>query len=319
MTASQPDPVVRTVLAERKKRGIPPFSELSVADARRLLAELWAPPADREPVVAVRDETVDGPGGDLPIRIYTPDGSPPFPILVYCHGGGWVLGSLETDDGICRALTNAANCVVVSVAYRLAPEHPFPAAVEDCYAVAERLAEIPELVDGDPNRIAVGGESAGGTVAAAVAQLVRDRGGPALVHQVLVYAPTDRSFETASYDQNPEWLIFTKADIEWSWDHYLESDLDDRNPYAAPLRACDRDLRGLPSATILSCGFDVLRDEGDAYADRLADAGVRVDHRQYGDLVHGFIGMLDEPALPQARDAIAAIGRDLCAAFDRTR
>lgn len=314
-TANRPHPTVRAVLAERKKRGVPRFNSLSVDGARRLLEGLWALPEEPEPVGMVRTVTIDGPGGDLPIRIYTPDGSPPFPMLMYFHGGGFVLGSIDVDDGICRALTNEIGCIVLSVEYRLAPEDPFPAAVEDCLAATTWAAERGAEIHGDSGRVAVGGESAGGTLAAAVAQAARDRGGPEIVHQVLVYPPLDHAMDTASYEQDPEWLVFSKADGKWIWDHYLESELDGENPYASPLRAPD--LRHLPPATVVTCGFDVLCDEGIAYAARLADADVPVAHRHYDDMIHGFLGMLEDPQLEQARDAVAAIGRDLRDSFAR--
>ncbi|WP_254545559.1 alpha/beta hydrolase [Halomarina pelagica] len=312
-TTATPHPDVQAILDGRAELGIPRLSSLSVGGMRQLLEELWAPPADPEPVAAVRDVSIDGPAGDVPIRIYTPDGSGPFPVLVYFHGGGWVAGGIELDDGICRALTNAAGCAVASIGYRHAPEHPFPAPLEDCYAATEWVVEHSEVAHGDPDRIAVVGESAGGNLAAAVAQVARDRGGPALAHQVLVTPVLDRSFDRPSYDIDPSQLVITRADVEWVWDRYLESDLDANNPYASPLRA--RDLSGLPSATIVTAGFDVLRDEGLAYAERLEDAGVRVTYREYDDVIHGFLGMLDDPALERAREVIDAVARDLRDSF----
>lgn len=313
MRATVPHPDVQAVLEERKDAGIPRFSTLSVDGARKLLAELWAPSENPEPVGSVRDVTIDGPAGGIPIRIYTPDGSAPFPVLVYAHGGGWVMGGIDVDDGICRALTNAARCVVVSVGYRHAPEHPFPAPVEDCYCATKWVVEHSDVVHGDPDRVAIGGESAGGNLAAAVAQVARDRAEPDVAYQVLVTPVLDCSFDTSSYEEDPEQLVITKADGEWMWDHYLESDLDGNNPYASPLRA--RDLRGLPPATIVTCGFDVLRDEGVEYAKRLDEATVDVTHRHHDDLVHGFLGMLDDPELRQAREAIAEIASDLQQSF----
>lgn len=314
MAAVEPHSDVQAVLTGLEEQGIPQISSLSVEGARHLLEELFAPPDEPEPVGAVRNFTIDGPAGGIPIRIYTPDGSAPFPVLVYFHGGGWVLGSLETHDATCRAVTNAAECVVVSVDYRLAPEHPFPAAVEDCYAATNWVVENPAAVHGDPDQIAIGGDSAGGNLAAVVAQVARDYDGPEIAHQVLIYPVTDHSFDTASYAENADGYFVTKADMEWFWDHYLESPFAGQNPYASPLRA--RDLSGLPSATVLTCGFDPLRDEGESYADRLEEAGVQVTYRNYDDMIHGFSSMLVEPDLDQARDSIADIGRDLQEAFE---
>jgi len=314
MTPPEPHPDAQAVLAQRAARGTPRVSALSVDGARRFFEDSSAPSADPEPVEAVRDFAIDGPAGDVPIRVYTPRGSAPFPVLVYAHGGGWMMGSLDSDDGICRALANAAECVVVSVDYRLAPEHPFPAAVEDCFTATEWVVENPVAIHGDPDRLAIGGAIAGGNLAAAVAQVARDFEGPILTHQVLLTPVTDRSFDTRP-DEDTEWPVFTAADLEWVWGHYLDSDLDGRNPYASPLQAPD--LSGLPPTTVLTCGFDVLGDQGVAYAERLDDAGVSVAHRHYDDMIHGFVGMLDDPELEQAHDAIADVGRGLKVAFER--
>jgi acetyl esterase len=169
--------------------------------------------------------------------------------------------------------------------------------------------ENPGAVHGDPDRVVVGGDSAGGNLAAAVAQVARDHGGPDLAYQVLIYPVTDHAFDTASYEENAEGYFLTRADMEWYWDHYLAHEFDGRNPYTSPLRA--RDLEGLPPATVLTCGFDPLRDEGAAYAARLDEAGVPVTHRQYDEMIHGFASMLVEPELDHAREAIAEIGRYL--------
>jgi len=309
MATGEPHPDIQAVLEELDDQGIPEMNTLSVAGARALLEELFAPPDEPEEVGAVRNFRIDGPAGGIPIRIYTPEGSGPFPVFVFFHGGGWVVGSLDTHDATCRALTNATDCVVVSVDYRLAPEHPFPAAVEDCYAATQWVAKNPGVVHGDPDRVAVGGDSAGGNLAAAVSQVSRDTGGPDIAHQVLMYPVTNHSFDTPSYEENAEGYFLTRADMEWFWDHYLATGLDGANPYASPLRA--RDLRGLPPATVLTCEFDPLRDEGRAYADRLEDAGVAVIHRNYDGMIHGFASMLVEPDLDRAREAIASLGSDL--------
>jgi acetyl esterase len=314
MRAAEPHPEVQALLEEREARGIPPVHALSVDGAREHLESLYEPPDDPEPVGAVREYTIPGPDEDIPIRIYTPDGDGPFPVLVYFHGGGWVIGTLDTHDATCRALTNAADCVIVSVGYRRAPEHPFPAAVEDCYAATRWVAENLDVVQGNSDSLAVGGDSAGGTLAAAVTQAIRDYGGPELAHQLLVYPPTNHSFSTGSYTQNAEGYALTRADMEWFWDHYLEGRFDGQHPYASPLQA--RSVAGLPSATVVTCGFDPLRDEGITYADRLAEAGVSVTHRNYDEMVHGFLNLLVEPELQPARDGIADIAGDLRDAFD---
>ncbi|MFB6296440.1 MAG: alpha/beta hydrolase [Halobacteriales archaeon] len=246
--------------------------------------------------------------------MYTPEGEGPFPVLTFYHGGGWVIGTLDTHEPICRALAGAADCVVVSVDYRLAPEHPFPAALEDCYAATRWVSDNAATLHADPDRVAVGGDSAGGNLAAAVAQACRDHGGPELVHQLLVYPVTDHAFDTDSYAENAEGYFLTRADMEWFWDHYLDSRFDGNNPYASPLRA--RDLGGLPPASVVTAGFDPLRDEGIAYAKRLDAAGVAVEHHHYDGAIHGFFGMLVEPEIPQARDAVETTAADLRASFE---
>ena len=270
-------------------------------DVQAVLAEL-------EAVGAVRNYTVDGPAGGVPVRIYTTEGEGPFPVFVYFHGGGWVLGNLDTHDPTCRALTNATDHVVVSVDYRRAPEHPFLAPLEDCYAATRWAVENPGAVHGNPDRI-VGGDSAGGNLAAAVAQVARDRGGPDLAYQVLIYPATDQVLDTASYEENAEGCFLARADMEWFWDHHLAHEFSGQNAYASPLRA--RALDGLPPATVLTCGFDPLRDGATVYATRLEDAGVPVTHRRYDEMIHGFASMLVEPDLDQARETIADIGGDL--------
>ena len=311
---SEPHSAVREVLDARESEGIPRFSSLSVDGARALHEELSAPPEEPAPVGRVSEYRIPGPESELPIRIYEPEGEGPFPALLYVHGGGWVLGDLDGVDQLCRLLVDAADCVVVSVGYRLAPEHPFPAPVEDCYAALRWLADNPGIAHADPDRLAVAGDSAGGNLAAALSLLARDRGGPALDYQALIYPVTDRAFDTDSYAENAEGYFLTRADMEWFWEHYLKSDLDGANPYASPLRA--RDLADLPPATVVTAGFDPLRDDGVAYAERLSAAGVPVEHRNYDDMIHGFVTMLVDPGLSRARTEIERLGEDLRAAFD---
>ena len=242
-----------------------------------------------ESIARIENRTVPGPAGQIPVRIYTPVGTAPFPVLVYFHGGGWVIGNLDTHDGICRSLANRVGCLVVSVDYRLAPEHPFPAAPEDCYAATRWLAEHAGSLGGDKGRIAVGGDSAGGNLAAVVALMARDRGGPKLAFQLLVYPATDTDFETRSYRENSEGYFLTRADMVWFWNHYAPRDEDRRNPYAAPLRAAS--LRGLPPALVITAEFDPLCDDGNAYAARLREDGVPVRLSQQDGLIHGFFQM----------------------------
>ena len=283
------DPQAKAVLDQFASMGGPQLHEMSVAQARELILGMVALAGKPESAARIENRTVPGPAGEIPVRIYAPVGTAPFPVLVYFHGGGWVIGNLDTHDGICRSLANRVGCLVVSVDYRLAPEHPFPAAPEDCYAATRWLAEHAGSLGGDKGRIAVGGDSAGGNLAAVVALMARDRGGPKLAFQLLVYPATDTDFETRSYRENSEGYFLTRADMVWFWNHYAPRDEDRRNPYAAPLRAAS--LRGLPPALVITAEFDPLCDDGNAYAARLREDGVPVRLSQQDGLIHGFFQM----------------------------
>jgi acetyl esterase len=249
----------------------------------------------------------------MPVRLYTPPGRGPFPVLVYFHGGGWVIGNIAAYDPTCRALTNAAGCVVVSVEYRLAPEHKFPAAPEDCYAALQWVATNAAAINGEPARLAIGGDSAGGNLTAVVAQMARDRGGPPLVYQVLVYPVTDYNYNTASYRENADGYLLTRDAMGWFWNHYLRSQADGSNPLASPLRAPN--LRGLPPALVLTAEFDPLRDEGEAYAARLQETGVPVTLKRYDGMIHGFFSL--GTVLDQGKQAMADAAAALRGAFAR--
>ena len=238
------------------------------------------------------------------MRIYTPAGAGTFPALVWFHGGGWVVGTLDMADGTSRHLCVGADCVVISVDYRLAPEAKFPAAAEDCYAATKWVAENASSINVDPYRIAVGGDSAGGNLAAVVSLMVRDRGGPTLAFQLMVYPVTDRNFRTDSYRQNAEGYLLTREGMVWYWEHYLREPSDAVNPYAAPMQA--KDLKGLPPALVITAEFDPLRDEGEAYAKRLEAAGVRTICTRYDGMVHGMSDMVDKAkgAITQASTAL---------------
>ena len=261
-----------------------------------------------EPVDQVVPGVVPGPAGPIVVRIYTPKGGQAaLPGLVYLHGGGWARGSLQTHDIVCRSLANGAGCVVVSVDYRMAPEHRFPAAFEDSLAATRWVGEHAAELGIDPRRLAVGGDSAGGNLAAAVALAARDAGGPSLVHQLLIYPVTDYNFDTRSYADNAEGYMLTRAAMQHYWRLYLRDGSDGADFRASPLRA--RDFGNLPPALVITAEFDPLRDEGRAYADRLREAGTPVLYREYPGMVHGFVtsaGVLD--AGKQAvREAAAAL------------
>ena len=289
------DPQAKALLDQMAEAGAPPFESLTPEQARELILQMRELAGPPEPVAGVEDSMIPTPDGQIPVRIYTPEGSGPFPVLVYFHGGGWVIGSVDTIDPPCRALANAAGCVIVSIDYRLAPEDKFPAAPEDCYAATRWVAEYAAGISADPSRMAVGGDSAGGNLAAVVALMARDRGGPPLAYQLLVYPVTNYDFSTASYEENGEGYLLTKNAMVWFWDHYLRTEEDGAHPYASPLRAPD--LRGLPPALVITAEFDPLRDEGEAYARRLQEAGVPVALKRSDGMIHGFWqmgGVLDQ-------------------------
>jgi acetyl esterase len=262
-------------------------------------------------VAKVEMKEADGPAGTIPVRVYTPDGDGEMPGLVYFHGGGFVVCDLDSHDVTCRELANGADCVVVSVDYRLAPEAKFPAAPEDCYAATKWVAEHASELGIDVDRIAVGGDSAGGNLATAVALMCRDRNGPTLTHQLLIYPVTDNRCDTLSYKENGVGYFLSADMMRWFWHHYLESESDGDNPLASPLRASD--LSGLPSATLLTAEYDPLRDEGRAYAERLQAAGVQTTHTDYPGVFHGFFGMTSQ--IPRARQAVDEACAELRKAF----
>jgi acetyl esterase len=275
----------------------------ALAEARRQMAT--------EPVDQVRDMLVPGPAGEIPVRVYSPKAQSPLPALIYFHGGGWVLGDLESHDHVCRALANSVPCAVISVDYRLAPEHKFPAAVDDSYAATHWIANHAGELGVDPSRISVGGDSAGGNLAAVVSQIARDRGGPNIIYQLLIYPGTDMQMSMPSIDENAEGPLLTKAAMHWFVNHYLRSEGDRTDPLASPLLASN--LRGLPPAFILTAECDPLRDEGEAYGRRLEDAGVTVKVQRYEGMPHGFFSF--GAALDGGRRAFADATSRLRSAF----
>ena len=302
----------QTLLDQMAADGGQPLSSLTVEDARQAVVAFPQLGGDPEPVAKVEDRDLPGPDGAIPVRIYNPAGSGPFPVLVFFHGGGWVVCDIDTHDPVCRSLARAAECIVVSVDYRLAPEHKFPAAANDCYAATQWVMNNATLINGDPDRVAVGGDSAGGNLAAVVALMARDRGGPALVFQLLVYPVTDYYTPgTPSYQQNADGYFLTRDDMVWFWNHYLNGEADVANPYACPLRAAS--LAGLPSALVITAEFDPLRDEGEMYAARLRESGVAAKLVRYDGMIHGFFSMAG--VLDQGKKALALAAAQLRTAF----
>ena len=284
-------PQVEAVLAAQAALGLPDLRTLPPAQARvEAAARRAAAGLYKEPVAQVEEQTIRGPGGDLPIRIYTPEGAALRPLLMIFHGGGWVYGNPESEDCSARVLVNRTGATAVSVDYRLAPEHPFPAAPEDCYAATEWAVANASSLGADPSRLAVAGTSAGGNLSAVVCLMSRDRKGPSIVHQVLFNPVVDCRLDTPSYLDNAQGCGMTRSDMSWFWDHYLANPEERTHPYASPLRA--EKLEDLPPATIITAEFDVLRDEAETFAERLRAAGVDVQCTRYDGMVHAFNNQL---------------------------
>ncbi len=272
---------------------------------RELYAALSLP--GRIAVARVEDRAIPGPAGEIPLRIYRPEGDEPKPAIVYYHGGGWVIGGLDTHDGACRAFADAVDATVVSVDYRLAPEHPYPAAVEDACAALEWVSGQAAELGIDAKRIAVAGDSAGGNLAAVVAQVARDSGGPAVRFQLLVYPVTDYEFDSPSMNDNAEGYFLTRTAMRWFYGHYLNDPSEGADPRVSPLRASD--LAGLAPAYVITAEFDPLRDQGVAYATALAAAGTPVAARTYDGMFHGFLSMIEwiDAGKVAFDDAVAAL------------
>jgi acetyl esterase len=299
------DPDVRVLLDNMASAGTPDLSEMGVAEARAVMGLLTAVDGEPEAVDQVTDRTIPSPSGPIALRIYRADtAGPPAPVLVWYHGGGWVIGDLASADPTARKLANRSGAIVVSVDYRLAPEHPFPAGPDDCWAALSWVAEHAAEIGGDPARLAVGGDSAGGNLAAVVAVLARDAGGPALRHQLLIYPATDLTLSHASIDENGQGYLLTSDAMRWFTDQYLAG-ADPKDPRVSPLYVDD--LAGVAPATVYTAGFDPLRDEGAAYAQRLTESGVACEHRGFDRMIHGFFGMgTVTPVALEAMDAASA-------------
>jgi acetyl esterase len=308
------DPQAQRVIDQMATLTLKPVEDSTPDEARESIRTRTAALGPFEDVAAVADHRVPVAGGEITVRTYSPGGPGRHPALVYYHGGGWVIGDLYTHDGLCRSLTNAARCVVASVDYRLAPESKYPAAVEDSYAALAWVVANAARLGIDPRRVAVGGDSAGGNLATVVALMARERGGPALVHQVLIYPVTDHDLDTPSYRENATGYVLTREAMRWFWDHYLVHEAQGREPYASPLRAAS--LAGLPSTLVITAECDPLRDEGEAYAARLRDAGVPVTLTRYPGMFHGFVRMTR--ILDKARTAVDEIAGSLQKAFATT-
>ena len=303
------DPKVQELLADLGDAAA--LSEVSVAEARELIEVFSEQDGPGPDMADVEDRTVPGPDGEIPIRVYTPAGTAPLAAIVYFHGGGWVIGSIRSHDAICRRLADAAGATVVSVEYRLAPEHAFPAAADDCGAATRWVHDHAAELGVDPTRLAVAGDSAGGNLAAVTTLQARDAGGPALVFQLLIYPATDATFSFPSIRENGEGYLLRAADMVWFRDHYAPDGTDLKDPLLSPLWADD--VGGLPPALVITAEYDPLRDEGEAYGHRLQEAGVPTRVSRYAGMIHGFFGMpaVFPGAVPAMEEASTALRKAL--------
>lgn len=284
-------------------RGSTPFEKMSVEEARSAVASFVGLQKPHQDVAKVIDTAYPGPAGDQPIRIYVPQAQGPLPVVVYFHGGGFIAGDLAVAEEPNRALANDAGVIVVAASYRLAPEHPFPAATDDTFAALKWVAGNIEQYGGDPSRMAVMGDSAGGNLAAVAAHRCRDEGGPSLSGQVLVYPVIDSTADLGSRAEFREGFIITAADLNSFWAHYLPTPQDAENPLATPSRAAS--LAGLPPALVISTEYEVARDEAEAYASLMAEAGTETETLRVGGLIHGAYWM--SGAVPRSSEIHEAV------------
>ncbi len=299
------DPQAQIVIDGVTAIGLDVFNDDTDPTAIRALMNAVVIPSTVE-VATIENREIAGPAGALPVRIYRPGGDAPKPIVVFFHGGGWVVGSLETHDQVARKLANEIDAVVVSVDYRMGPEDRFPAAVEDSFAALQWAHSEAAAIGGDPERVVVAGDSAGGNLAAIVAQMARTSG-PAVRFQLLVYPVTDYEFTSASMEDNAEGYYLTRNMMRWFFDRYLNSPDEGDDPRVSPLR--NPDLSGLPPAFVITMEYDPLRDQGVAYGDAMRAAGNTVESTTYPGLFHGCFGMdemIDAAKAPFA-DAVAAV------------
>jgi acetyl esterase len=301
------DPQVKAILEEDAARGLPPYIELEPVAARRQMLDLSPPVEPQLAADRIEERLIPGPQSDIPLRLYYPHSDPPYALLVYYHGGGWVIGDLDTHDALCQALAKTSQCLVVAVDYRLAPEHPYPAAIEDAYAATCWAADNAVSLHADPKRLAVIGDSAGGALATVVSMMARDKGGPEISLQVLIYPITDYNFDTPSYSKNAQGYMLSRELMQWFWNHYLEDITVAGHPYVSPLRA--QNLDGLPQAMILTAEYDPLCDEGRAYAHKLQANGIDTTYSHYEGMIHGFIRMTTR--LDQAQKALEEVSNKI--------
>src|SRR4051794_23010901 len=287
------DPQAQTFLDQLAAAGGPQLNEMSPAEARQMMEMVNSLTGPGPELPSVEDITIPGSDGPIPARVYRPSTDGPLPALVWIHGGGWVIGSVAGSDSTCRHLASRADVTVVSVEYRLAPEHPFPAPVRDSYDAVRWVVDNAASLGIDPARVAVGGDSAGGNLSAVTTLIAVERGGPPIAFQLLVYPATDLLRSYPSHKENGEGYLLTSDAIEWFTDHYLSGEENDvKDKLVSPLYADEVELGSLPPAFVITAEFDPLRDEGEAYAKRLEQAGVPVRTLRVSGQIHGFFGMV---------------------------
>jgi len=308
------DPLLKTFLDQLAAQPQPKLWETEPPEARELFAAFMQAVGPKDvPIGKITNLSIPGPAGSIPARSYSPIavGSEPHATLIFFHGGGFVIGSVDTHDGLCRMLANLSGCRVISVEYRLAPEHKFPAAVEDAFAAASWIETNAAQLGVDANRLAVGGDSAGATLAAVVSQLARDKGAPKLAFQLLLFPTTDISADTNSKRTFTSGYFLEAKDIDWFFRYSFAPDADHADPKASPLLA--ENLAGLPPAYIMAAEFDPLHDEGVAYAEKLRAAGVAVTLDDRSAMIHDFVYL--QAVLPQAAEALGSAAAALKAAL----
>ncbi len=303
-------PSAEMMIAYLADAGVGVRPDSKPAERRAAMRAMALKPAmERQPVFSVDDRTIDGPGGPIPLRVYRPSDRAGAPVLVWFHGGGWVVGDLDTHDQLCRQLCDAAEVLVVSVDYRLAPETKFPGAVDDCVAAYAWVTEHAAEVGGDAARVAIGGDSAGGNLAAVVALVARESGLPMPRVQVLVYPVTDYEFESPSMVENAQGYFLERDGMRWFFGHYVRTEADFDDWRFSPMRASS--LAGLPRAVVVTTEYDPLRDQGERYGERLRDAGVPTDVVRAEGLIHGFFGLhAFMPPGKEAWDTVVGALRD---------
>lgn len=285
------------------------------ADAVKKVLQQQGKSTEPEAVGDLKHMTIKGLHGDIPIHVYTPKGKGPFPVMVYYHGGGWVIADTKTYDASPRALANGANAIMVAVDYHQAPEFKFPAAADDAFSAYQWVLDHAKEINGDATRVAVGGESAGGNLATVVALMARDKNVSMPVYQLLVYPIANYAFDTPSYIANAAAKPLNKPMMQWFFKQYLGKEDDGNNPYVSPLRA--KSLKGLPPATVITVEIDPLMSEGKAYAERLKAEGVAVNYKNYAGVTHEFFGMAG--VVPLAKEAEMLAATDLKKAFAKTK